>query len=102
VTDAAVTPVPRRGITVVMVVVCVLLTLLASVTFGGITAPIGIVSALGALWLAILVLRRTPRGTRGRIAASVLVGFTVLPWALIAAFWIYISFFDQLPPSSGT
>ena len=100
-TDAAVTRVPRRGVTVAMTLACTLLVLSASVTFAGITAPLGIVSALGAISLAMLVLRRTMPRTPGRIAAWVLVGFSVLPWALIAAFWIYISFFDQLPPSAG-
>ena len=85
-----------------MTVGCVFLVLLASVTFGGITAPFGILFALGALWLAVLVVRRTGRGTPGRIAAWVLLGFSLLPWALIVAFWIYISFFDQLDPSLGT
>ena len=80
VTDSAVTARPRRGV----------------------TAPLGIASAFGALWLSILVLRRTARRTPSRIAAWVLLGFSLLPWALIAAFWISLSFVDQLPSSSGS
>ena len=85
-----------------MSVACVCLVLLAGVTFAGITAPLGILAALGALWLSILVLRRTASRTPSRIAAWVLLAFSMLPWALIAAFWISLSFFDQLPSSSGT
>ena len=85
-----------------MSVACVCLVLVAGITFAGITAPLRIVSAFGALWLSILVLRRTARRTPSRIAAWVLLGFSLLPCALIAAFWISLSFVDQLPSSSGS
>lgn len=89
----------RKWVTATLATLAILITPFGLLT-PSLLLPVGVLACLDALGLAVLVVVRTRPGRWPRRFAWALVVFSLVPWALAVAYFVWISFFDALP--SGT
>ncbi|MBI1376633.1 MAG: hypothetical protein GC157_04010 [Frankiales bacterium] len=78
----------RRGwITVVLAVLCMLLTPFGMLMSSGLLTPVGIPPAIVSSVLAVLVVTRTTPGRWPRRFAWAMLGFASIPW-LVTIVWL--------------